>query len=305
MDLQRLRHIVVLAEEGHFGRAAARLGMAQPPLSQSIQRSERDLGVALFKRTRTGVYLTVAGQALLPEARAAVAAGERAAALARAAVSSNPVRIGVASTALWSPLPALLRVASQGRIPVELVEASTNDQLEALAHGQIDLGLLSPPFDAPPRLRVIDHSTDPLLAAVPDPLAVGTHAVPLSLLADRLILFPQRQGPFLHAAILRFFARHGLSPVIAHEARDMMPTLALVAAGLGSTLVPAGLARHLSVRDVAFRPLAEAEEVPSWPLAVAHMPLTVGSEPAKLLRLWQRAGGSRQQRSPRDGRGYD
>ena len=76
MDIQRFRHILVVAEEGNFARAAARLGMAQPPLSQSIQRTERDLGVTLFNRTRKGVYLTAAGQALLPEARAAVAAAE-------------------------------------------------------------------------------------------------------------------------------------------------------------------------------------------------------------------------------------
>jgi DNA-binding transcriptional LysR family regulator len=291
MDLQRLRHIVVVAEERHFGRAAARLGMAQPPLSQSIRRSERDLGVILFERSRKGVHLTAAGQALLPEARAAVAAAERAAALARMAASRNPVRIGVASPALWGPLPTLLRIAHQGSIRIELIEASTNDQLAALAHGGIDLGLLSPPFDAPPRLRVIDLSTDPLIAAVPENGTAGHKAVPLSFLADRLILFPERHGPFLHAAILRLFATHGLSPLIVQEARDLMPTLALVAAGLGSTLVPAGLARCLSIRDVAFCPLADVNETPRWPIAVAHMPLTAGGEPAKLLRLWQRAEG--------------
>ena len=125
--------------------------------------------------------------------------------------------------------------------------------------------------------------------------STGLDGHPRELDCDRVVvalLLPQQQGPYLHAAILRFFARHGLSPVIVHEARDMMPTLALVAAGLGSTLVPAGLAHHLSIRDVAFRKLAEVEDVPSWPLAVAHMPLTVGSEPARLLRLWQRAGSS-------------
>src|ERR1700723_1905925 len=118
MDIQRFRHILIVADEGNFARAAARLGMAQPPLSQSIQRSERDLGVALFRRTRKGVYLTVAGQALLPEARAAVAAAERAEALARAAASRRPVRIGVATPCLWGPLPELLRTADKARIPI-------------------------------------------------------------------------------------------------------------------------------------------------------------------------------------------
>jgi DNA-binding transcriptional LysR family regulator len=293
MELQRLRHILLVAEEGHFGRAAQRLGMAQPPLSQSIRRSERELGVALFERTPKGAVLTAAGRAFLTEARVAVAAAERATAQARAAVKRYPVRMGVASPALWGPLPSLLRVAQEAGVAVELIEASTNDQLDALANGALDVGLLSPPFDAPPRLRVIDLSTDRLVAAMPERIAGNDAPVPLASIAERLILFPQRQGPFLHAAIVNLFATHGLSPVIVQEARDLMPTLMLVAAGLGSTLVPESLALRVAIRDVAFRPLADVDEAPTWPLAIAHMPLNAGSEPARLLGLWQRAEGSR------------
>jgi DNA-binding transcriptional LysR family regulator len=292
MELQRLRHILCVAEEGHFGRAAKSLGMAQPPLSQSIRRSERELGAALFERTPKGVVLTAAGRAFLPEARVAVAAAQRATAQARSAVRRHPVRVGVASPALWGPLPTLLRLAQGASIPVELIEASTNDQLEALANGGLDMGLLSPPFDAPPRLRVIDLSTDRLVAALPERIAGERALVPLALLAERLILFPQRQGPSLHAAILNLFATHGLSPVIVHEARDMMPTLMLVAAGLGSTLVPESLALRLTIHGVVFRPLADVTEVPNWPLAIAHMPLSASSEPGRLLGLWRRAEGS-------------
>jgi DNA-binding transcriptional LysR family regulator len=291
MDIQRFRHILVVAEEGNFARAAVRLGMAQPPLSQSIQRSERDLGVTLFERTRKGVYLTTAGQALLPDARAAVAAAERAVELARAAVSRQTVRIGVASPCLWGPLPDLLRLAHKAGIQIEVIEASTNEQLQALAHGRLDLGFLSPPFDAPARLHVIDVSTDPLMAAVPKNLVAGRDAVPLSRLADRLILFPQQHGPTLHANILHYFSMHGLRPTIVQEVSDLMPTLALVAAGLGSTFVPSAMASRLSLRDVAFRPLAEVETVPTWPLAIAHMPLSAGCDVAKLLNLWKRGRG--------------
>lgn len=291
MEIRRFRHILILAEEGNFARAAARLGMAQPPLSQSIQRSERDLGVALFKRTRKGVYLTAAGAALLPEARAAVAAAERAAELARAAVVlRHAVRIGVASPCLWGPFPDLLRSAHKAGIPIEVIEASTNEQLQALPHGRLDLGFLSPPFDAPARLHVIDMSTDPLIAAVPKSLVAGNNAVPLSLLADRLILFPQKHGPSLHAKILHYFSTHGLRATIVQEVSDLMPTLALVAAGLGSTFVPSALGRRVSLRDVMFRPLAEVDNVPTWPFAIAHMPLSAGCDAAKLLNLWKRAG---------------
>lgn len=287
MDIQRFRHIVVVAEEGNFARAAARLGMAQPPLSQSIQRSERDLGVILFERTQKGVLLTAAGEALLPEARAAVAAAERAEVLARTAVSRRPVRIGVATPCVWGPLPELLRLAREGGIHIEVIEASTNDQLQALADGRLDFGLLSPPFDAPARLRVIDMSSDPLIAAVPKALAMDHGAVPLSLLAERLIWFPQRQGPSLHAKVMHYFSTHGLRPTIVQELSDLMPTLALVAAGIGSTFIPAALARRLSLRDVVFGPLVEVDNVPTWPVAIAYMPLTARGEPAKLLSLWK------------------
>jgi DNA-binding transcriptional LysR family regulator len=135
---------------------------------------------------------------------------------------------------------------------------------------------------------VIDLSTDRLVAAMPALMASERATAPLELLAERLILFPQRQGPFLHAAILNLFATHGLSPVIVQEARDMMPSLMLVAAGLGSTLVPESLALRLTIRDVAFRPLADVGQAPTWPLAVAHMPLTAGGEAGRLLGLWRR-----------------
>jgi DNA-binding transcriptional LysR family regulator len=292
MEPHRLRHIVCVAEAGHFGRAAQKLGMAQPPLSQSIRRSERELGVALFERTPKGAVLTAAGRAFLPEARIAIAAAERATAQPRSAVTSHPVRVGVASPAIWGPLPALLRLARGAGIAVELIEASTNDQVAALANGELDMGLLSPPFDAPPRMRVIDLSTDRLVAAIPERIAGECAQAPLALLAERLIMFPQRQGPFLHAAILGLFAKHGLSPVIAHEARDLMPTLMLVAAALGSTFVPESLARRVTLQDVAFRPLADVDEVPTWPVAIAHMPLSADTEAGKLLGLWRRAEGS-------------
>jgi DNA-binding transcriptional LysR family regulator len=220
---------------------------------------------------------------------AAVAAAERAAELARAAVSRSVVRIGVASPCLWGPSPDLLRLAHQEGFQIQVIEASTNDQVQALAHGRLDLGFLSPPVDAPARLRVIDVSTDPLIAAVPRSLVAGRDAIPLSLLADRLILFPPQHGPSLHGKILHYFSTHGLRPTIVQEVSDLMPTLALVAAGLGSTFVPSAMARRLTLRDVVFRPLAETDNVPTWPFAITHMPLSAGGDAARLLNLWKRA----------------
>ena len=85
------------------------------------------------------------------------------------------------------------------------------------------------------------------------------------------------------------FSVHGLRPTIVQELSDLMPTLALVAAGIGSTLVPAAVADRLSLRDVAFHALAEIDNLPTWPVAIAHMPLSASGDPAKLLKLWKRS----------------
>ena len=146
MNLQRFRHFVAVAESKNFGRAAERLGIRQPPLSQSIQRLERALGVALFTRTTQSVQLTPAGTALLPEAIAAINAAERGIAGARAAlVKDAPVRVGVVSLALFEIFPVFLQAAKQAGTAVQLTYASTNEQLRLLATGELDFGFLSPP----------------------------------------------------------------------------------------------------------------------------------------------------------------
>lgn len=292
MNIARYRHVLAVADAGSFGRAAAALGMSQPPLSQSIRRLERDLGVTLFERTTQHVALTPAGEAFLPEARAAVAAAERAAALARAAgTAPAPLRLGVVSVALFEVLPALLQAAAQASIPVRAVYASTNDQLAGLADGSLDIGLVTPPFDAPARLQVTVVADEPVVAAMP----VGSAATPdgpvsLEALGERLILFPRRDGPALHDAILALFRTRGLAPrTIAEAPASMLATLALVAAGVGASLVPAAVARNLTIAGAAFRPLA-AEGVPTWTVALAHMPLAARSPAARLLGAWRGAG---------------
>lgn len=291
MNLQRYRHFLAVAETGHVGRAAERLGMRQPPLSQSLQRLERDLGVTLLERTPHGVRLTAAGEAFRPEAQAALAAAERAAMLARAAgTAPAPVRVGVVSLALVETLPGLLAAARDAAIPVSVHALSTNAQLAALADGRLDLGLVSPPFEAPARLRVATIADEPILAALPAAEA-GPADVPVALEAirDRLILFPRADGPALHDAILALFRMRGLAPRIVQETpADMLTTLALVAAGIGVSFAPAAIARTVAIAGVAFRPLATEGPVPGWPVALAHMPLAARSPAARLLARWRR-----------------
>ena len=292
MDLHHLRHAIALADEGHFGRAAARCGMAQAPLSQSIQRLERELGFALFERSRKGTRLTPAGQAFVTDARVAVTAAERAANIARSvADQQTPVRIGLVSIALWGPLPALLKAAHAAAIPVTLTEASTDDQLDLVATGKLDLAFVSPPFAGPARLHARAMTAEPLIAALPAASlrADESEAVPLARLAHRLILFPSAQGPALHAAILALFRARGLQPHVVQEAARMPTILTLVAAGLGAALVPAGVARHMPVPGVAFRRLKDVRDVPKWPLTLVHLPLPAKSPAASLLRHWLRS----------------
>jgi DNA-binding transcriptional LysR family regulator len=290
MDLHHLRHAIALADESHFGRAAARLGMAQAPLSQSIQRLERELGLVLFERSHKGTRLTAAGEAFVTDARVAVAAAERAANLARAVADQQaPVRIGLVSLALWGPLPSLLKTAQAAAIPVTLIESSTDDQLALVASGELDLAFVSPPFAAPARLQAREIAAEPLIAALPAASLRSDEAdaVSLARLSHRLILFPSTQGPTLHQAILTLFRARGLQAQVVQEASRMPTILTLVAAGLGAALVPAGVARHMPVPGVAFRRLKDAREAPTWPLTLAHLPLPAKSPAANLLRRWR------------------
>lgn len=294
MELNQLRHAIAVAEEQHFGRAAAKLGMTQPPLSQSIQRLERELGVALFERTRKGARLTEAGMAFLSEARATVASAARARALARAmADTQDPVTIGVTSPSMWGPLPELICAARDEGIPLRLEEMSTNDQIPALADGRLDIGVVSPPFEVPQRLRVEDTWAEPIIAALPADIAPDDDEVSLAVLADRLILFPRTQGSALHADIMGMFASQNVTPVVIQEVSELLMTLALVGAGFGATLVPAGIGRNVLMRGVAYRKLAAVGDVPSWPFAIAHMPLAVQSRPARILARWRQMRSAR------------
>ncbi len=289
MNLHRFSHFVAIAEEANFGRAAARIGIKQPPLSQSIRRLERDLGVTLFERGAKGVRLTKAGEAFLPEARAAVAAAERAAALARSAANvQKPLRVGVISVALWEALPDLLNAAQKANIPILLEQKTTNEQLAALASGYLDFGFVAPPFEAPARLKVIELGNEPAMVAVPARLVnKSMRAIPLDLIAERLVLFPRVEGPALYDAILAMFRARGMKPKVVQESPRMLTTLALVAAGRGASLVPAALARSLSIKGVEFCRVDSSRDIPTWPVALAHMPLSAGSDAAKLLARWR------------------
>lgn len=266
VDLRAWRQFLVLAETLHFGRAAQRLHITQPPLTQAIQRLEAQLGVRLFERTRRSVALTAAGAALAGPVRQALRDAAALPALARAAAAGETgrVRLGFVSTVGFGPLPGWLRgfrAASPG-VALELHEATGDVQLAAFERRELDAGfLLHAPGLAPPSavpLARLALGVEPLVLALPASAAGRATARGGGALPDRpLVIFPRAIAPSLHDAVLAFFHQHGVTPRIAQEAIQMQTIVNLVSAGLGMALVPRSVTR-LRRAGVEYRPIPPA-----------------------------------------------
>ena len=251
IELRQLRYFQAVAEELHFGRAAVRLNMTQPPLSQTIRALEDALGQRLFVRTNRSVALTPAGQALLTESRRLLLQAASLPDLVRQAASGETGRLSLAfvSTADYSVLPGFLREfrTLYPQVIIELREATTDIQIDELLNQRIDVGLLIPPL--PDKLLTpLDYLAvlrEPLILAAPKGLSAvsGKGPVSLKVLSDLpLIIFPRRIAPSLHDAIMATFRAAGLTPHISQEAIQMQTIVSLVSAGMGIALVPKSVA---------------------------------------------------------------
>jgi DNA-binding transcriptional LysR family regulator len=265
LELRQLRYFVTVAEELHFGRAAARLHMTQPPLSQAIAALEEQLGAALFLRNRRTVELTPAGAALLPEARRMLMDAAALPELVRRAASGEAGRLALAfiTSADYSVLPPFLRRYSERYPSVHLTlqEATSDVQVEALLRGHVDAGLLIPPLPDKALaeldyMRVLD---EPLILCAPAGLALPPNDAPV-LLQDLphlpLIIFPREISPALHDAILSCFRAAGITPAIGQQAIQMQTIVSLVSAGMGLALVPQSVS-NLMRPGVEYRALAD------------------------------------------------
>lgn len=265
IETRQLRYFLAVAEELHFGRAAKRLHMTQPPLSQAIQQLEAELGVELFHRTTRHISLTAAGQALLPEARKLLQHADQLATIAQRAASGEIGKLSLAfvSIADYSVLPPSLRSFRQAypQVEIELREATSNIQLSALEKGEIDAGLLIPPIPEPlskilayQRLR-----TEPLVLALPVQQKRKKIANRLSSYKDLpLVLFPRTIAPALHDSILACFQSLGITPIISQEAIQMRTIIALVSADMGMALVPQSVS-NLQRPGVHYQTLVDIE----------------------------------------------
>jgi DNA-binding transcriptional LysR family regulator len=262
MNLQHLKHFVAVAEELHFGRAAERIGMAQPPLSQSIRRLEDSLGCRLFLRTRRRVELTAAGDTLLVHAReilSQVEYAEKAVQRAREAGISK-ITIGFTPNALSDRVPAAMREMRRlaPGIDISLWEGRTEEQVAGLMNGALDVAFFHPPERQIRGLdiRTVDRAS--MVAAIPEgwPLADKPELALVDLADQPLLLFPERYRPDVHLAIVTAFRAAGVMPRISQEAAFDQSRLQLVAAGMGVSLVNASAIRN-GYPGVAVRPIVD------------------------------------------------
>ncbi|MDI5980295.1 LysR family transcriptional regulator [Amycolatopsis magusensis] len=236
--LRALRYFLAVAEELHFGRAADRLGIAQPPLSQRIKRLERDLGAKLFDRDSRHVELTEAGQVLLAEARDLTARWDRMVALVGAAGSGElgALRAGVPPEMPGRVLAGILTAFARERpgVRVELQELTTTEQLRLLTDGQLDIGLLHQPVDVR-GLELGPVISTPLGVVLhrDSPLAASAEIDPAALAGQGLVLFPRASAPGYYDALLRACWDHGFRPSAVHHARNPEFVLGMVLAGHG------------------------------------------------------------------------
>ena len=268
MDIRQLRHFVTVADTLHFGRAAERLGMTQPPLSQSIMALERTLGAPLFARTRRSVQLTAFGAQWLPFVREALAAVDALPATARRLRDGQTgyLTLSFVTTADYSILPDLVRRYAEAypAVDLRLVEATSDVQIPALAAGERHAGIIIPPHDQslPEPLIYRRLVSEPLIAAAPTawiedgrlPIEAGVLA-PGALLDAPLILFPRAVAPAFHDLVTGYFGARGRPARIVQEAIQMQTIISLVSAGLGVALVPASL-RNLARAGVRYVEIA-------------------------------------------------
>jgi DNA-binding transcriptional LysR family regulator len=270
LELRHLRYFVAVAEEGGFTRAAARLHIAQPPLSQQVRALEEDLGMRLLERLPRGVRLTPAGAAFLSEARAILAAVQGAESRVKrvAAGVEGTLAIGLASSAATHPLVPRLLAEYRERYPrvdLRFVEGNAASLSEALLAGEAHVAFVRAPVDRPPGIRFDKLLQEPMLAVFARDHALAALAarrkpawVSLRELARHPLVLVRRPGaPGMYGDLMLACAEAGLAPGIALEVGNMLTNVLLVAAGIGVSVVPASM-RGIQGERVAYAVLRGA-----------------------------------------------
>lgn len=290
MELRHLRYFVAVAEQGNVSRAARKLFIAQPPLSQQLKQLEDEVGAQLFIRLPRGMQLTAAGESLLEDARAILARAEQAPLRARERERSSQtvLRLGLVPSAMQSLLPGLLGAVAQAGwdVQIEAREMISSQQQRALRQGDLELGFARPGHKEADELEIASID-DPYCLAVPasHPLASGCGMLDLQAAVHQpFVGFTRYQDTDYFDRTVALCAEAGFTPLIRHEAGQLVNVLALVACGLGVAIVPASFTM-LYQNQVVFRRLKASRQVSR--LAVLASAQTLQSNP--MLSLITRA----------------
>ncbi len=275
LELRHYRYFVALAEELHFGRAAERLGISQPALSQQFRWIEQEAGAPLLSRSKRRLALTEVGTVLYDEAAGILRQGQHAE-LATASASrgdAGSVSIGyVASAALSGLLPGLIYRFRQAYPAVRLAvrESDMPLQLDAVACGELDIGFIRPPLRSLPEgLALFDIAIEPVVIAMHATHALAHHTrIDVALLRDETFICTHTEhGTGFYAITLAICGNAGFQPRVEALSRQMSTIIGMVAAGFGVALIPASM-RAFAPPDVVFKPLARNDVVSH--LAVIH-----------------------------------
>ena len=265
INFRLIRHLwlfLAVAEEQNFGRAAKRLGMSQPPLSEQIQVLEQALKVTLFERSRRGAKLTPVGAAILPAVRKFAEQLERLELAVEEAVAgqSGLLTIGAISTAMFDVLPGLIDRLKQQypHLTVSVREIDSVEAVPALEAGDIDLAFARLDGDLGPAIQSLPLLEDRLMVALPSdhPLAARTRISLSSLASEPLVMFSRKVSPVYFDNLIATCRASGFSPRVLHEVRSVASQIAFVSCGQGIALVPASL-KKLAPDNVVLRSLTQ------------------------------------------------
>lgn len=272
IQLRHIRYFIAVAEELHFSRAAQRLRIAQPPLSQQIRQLEETLGVELLSRTKRRVQLTAAGEVFLEECRILLAQLERAVQRTQRASRGEhgTLAIGFVSSASYSILPTVLqhfRVAFPS-VHVILRELSAAQQVESFENRSIDIGIARSPVDSP-YVELALTLREPLVVALSEshPLSRSDAIRASALAGEPFVLFPRPLAPGLYDEVIRLCREAGFSPKVVQEAIQMQTIVGLVAADIGVAIVPKSL-ENLRRVGVVYRPFEGSS--PTSTILIVH-----------------------------------
>ncbi|MBO8135120.1 LysR family transcriptional regulator [Dickeya fangzhongdai] len=293
IELRHLRYFIAVAEELHFGRAAEKLHISQPPLSQQIQALEEQIGAQLLERNNRNVRLTQAGELFLKEAWTIInqvnQAAERAARIQRGEIGE--LNIGFTSSAPFvkQVSRSLLQFRqSYPEVHIQMLEINTKQQIEPLLDGKLDLGVMrNNPLPETLRHQLLLH--EPMVAVVHEehPLAAapGGHISIQQLANEPFVFFAREVGTALYDEVLTLLKKYGISPYITQEVGEAMTIIGLVSSGLGVSLLPASF-RRIRVDGVKYLSLQEKDAISEmWLVTHQHRPLNTAAQTLITLML--------------------